>query len=688
MLNELFELSQSMRGIETEVPSRDLVECRTSGSTIRVFLDHTGCISRLEPETDRERLRKTLKYFKGENGVSFPAFNVPPLYEHKSGEVSGLLKRITKISANGGYLEKETFEAELLSLCQSSKKSWSPNKAEQIDKCVKSLAKELESIIRPIPVEFCALAELCHRAELLDANSLHSHLTEALIKAAFDDAGHAKFWIDRLFSSSGKQAQDFQVILEIPDWKDYPASHEKVQVWLRKKLFERSSGLENTHMVDAFGKPTMGTDQKLPTVRLSVLVDVRLRAMSDESPCQFRYGRAESRSFPIGQASRDEMERSLRWLGDPIRKGKTWQDVSDACGYDRGMLFVYPSELLLDPPELAGLFATEETGEKGGAKFEASAARVTPALEGIVRTHPDAQIRVFVLAKPDGYRTKVLVSRNYDARHIITAAQAWQEGCRNIPLVSLNIGTRDKPTWIAPLILFPAEAVKCLNTVWLQSGTRTKPVHRLGMGDGIGLLMETGQKSRAIVNHALQLAVYNVAPLLLALGQADHKRDGSFGWNKDTAKYAKHASLLPSLLGLLLYKLNYTKGGYMSSAPFLVGQMLALADTIHKEYCQHVRKGEVPPQLIGNALMPAALDNPTAGLARLSGRIVPYQAWANTAAGDSVGLAKWTLQRFRDVAEELGKQMLPEQCNDADKAQMLLGYLARLEAGASDKRAN
>lgn len=117
----------------------------------------------------------------------------------------------------------------------------------------------------------------------------------------------------------------------------------------------------------------------------------------------------------------------------------------------------------------------------------------------------------------------------------------------------------------------------------------------------------------------------------------------------------------------------------MSSAPFLVGQMLALTDTLHKEYCQHVRKGELPPQLIGNALMTTALDNPTAGLARLSERIAPYQAWANTATGEGVGLAKWVLQRYQHVTEELGKQTLPQQCEDADKAQMLLGYLARIE---------
>ena len=117
----------------------------------------------------------------------------------------------------------------------------------------------------------------------------------------------------------------------------------------------------------------------------------------------------------------------------------------------------------------------------------------------------------------------------------------------------------------------------------------------------------------------------------------------------------------------------------MHSSPFLVGRMLALADTLHKEYCTHVRKSEIPPQLVGNALMPVALENPTAGLARLSERIVPYHAWANAATGDGIGLAKWTLQQFGQVADELGKQALTERCNDAEKAQMLLGYLARPE---------
>jgi len=172
------------------------------------------------------------------------------------------------------------------------------------------------------------------------------------------------------------------------------------------------------------------------------------------------------------------------------------------------------------------------------------------------------------------------------------------------------------------------------------------------------------------------LLLTSASQLLLALGHADHRRDGGF---ELPARYAKHASLLPSILGLLLAKLGRMKGDYMHSAPFLVGRMLALADTLHKEYCRHVRKKEIPPQLIGNALMSTAVDNPERGLARLTERLMIYEAWANKAQGDEYRLAKWTLGQFGQVSTELAKLAVAARTSDADKAQMLLGYLARPE---------
>ena len=48
----------------------------------------------------------------------------------------------------------------------------------------------------------------------------------------------------------------------------------------------------------------------------------------------------------------------------------------------------------------------------------------------------------------------------------------------------------------------------------------------------------------------------------------------------------------------------------MSDTAFLLGRLLALADTLHKEYCRRFRKGDVPLQLLGNALIPVAAANP------------------------------------------------------------------------------
>jgi len=67
----------------------------------------------------------------------------------------------------------------------------------------------------------------------------------------------------------------------------------------------------------------------------------------------------------------------------------------------------------------------------------------------------------------------------------------------------------------------------------------------------------------------------------------------------------------------------------MRSKAFLVGRLLAMADLLHKEYCLDVRKGSIPTQLVGNALMPTALENPQQALARLSDRIYVYKSWVD-----------------------------------------------------------
>jgi hypothetical protein len=175
-----------------------------------------------------------------------------------------------------------------------------------------------------------------------------------------------------------------------------------------------------------------------------------------------------------------------------------------------------------------------------------------------------------------------------------------------------------------------------------------------------------------VVSSALTALLKNSTPLLLGLAQAHNQ--GLV--HLLPQKYSKQPLLFPTILGLLLHKLNRMKGEFMDSPPYLIGRLLSFCDQLHERYCQGPRKGQIPPQLVGNALMPTALETPQKALAILSKRILPYQGWVKTLKGDDAGLPRYFLAEMGKLSACLSAQRLPERCSDGDKAEMLLGYLA------------
>ncbi len=115
----------------------------------------------------------------------------------------------------------------------------------------------------------------------------------------------------------------------------------------------------------------------------------------------------------------------------------------------------------------------------------------------------------------------------------------------------------------------------------------------------------------------------------------------------------------------------------MNNAPYLIGNLLKISDDLHALYCKEVRSNNLPPQLLGNALMAAALDSPEQALAQLALRITPYLGWAKTNKTESVGLSRHFLKTFSEIGEKLEGLDLPQRLNDTGRAQLLLGYLAK-----------
>ena len=239
----------------------------------------------------------------------------------------------------------------------------------------------------------------------------------------------------------------------------------------------------------------------------------------------------------------------------------------------------------------------------------------------------------------------------------------------------------DKPVWQRPLTPYPAEMVWCLNTAWHRMGTHAEAAFDLQISDSLSLLLAEGPVLRTVATRAVRAITSNSLSLLLAIGQAAHQ-----GMVHQMRKvYSKQALLLPQILALLLHKLGKEKGTYMKSPPYLIGRLLSLADQLHVQYCHEVRKKQVPPQLVGNALMTSALETPEKALALLWQRIKPYHAWAQTVqGGDEVRLAKYFLGEIGRVCASLSETDLPSRCSDTDKVAMLLGYLARSEKGKSN----
>ena len=690
MLNELYLLSESLEraGVTLQSWHRHFKECPQGGKAFFVELDDQGLVAKVSPITDLQ-VRAGLRKYEKAAGFSFPSFNVPPLLQFADDKAKERAAKLRKACGSKKPPEKAVRDEELAYLLSVSTSGWE-DEIDKLNGCLSSVPQALMDMLGECTDVSSPFVELLHRARQTNGEALHEQLKEMALIGMKAKPSEAVEWMDVLFFHSGKAPKKFALVLELIDQSQftYPANHHVVQNWVSDRLLVLETAERgrrgSTDITDAFGVEGEVTNESFPEVKIPVLGNVKLRAMSSESPCQRRYGAADAKSFQVLKPSRQTTKNALEWITKGERRGKTWSDVS-SLGGSSAVLIAYPSELPSDPPELAGLLGGErEPSDPDGSRFESYARRVTETLKGKATSSRNAELRVFVLTKPDGFRTKVLHSSRYTVQHLLSSADQWQELCRTSPPVMIRQFAPkkgEKPVWQSPLTPYPAEVVWCLNTVWQRMGTHAETAFDFQIADSLSLLLEDGLVLQTVTMRAIQAVISNSLSLLLALGQATHQaKVHPLG-----KVYGKQALLLPQILGLLLGKLNYKKGIYMKSPPFLIGRLLSLADQLHVQYCHGVRKGQVPPQLVGNALMTSAMETPEKALALLWQRIKPYHAWAQTVqGGDEVRLSKYFLGEMGRVCASLSEADLPSRCSDPDKVSMLLGYLARFETEKRD----
>jgi hypothetical protein len=445
-----------------------------------------------------------------------------------------------------------------------------------------------------------------------------------------------------------------------------------------------------------------------PKVWLPILnKDFSLVSMFSDAPCNTRYRLTDAYVVPVSKSTARQIQDAMAYVVDKSREGKTWRGVASgkfemARGRKverRDLLIAYVDGKPDLPAQLVELFGSGEAEEQ--KQFEVDSSAVCEALDGIERAHPGSRVNLFVLRKVSEGQAQVAIAESPSVKEVLDAATQWREGARNVPEITVPLPkTENRQAGDGtPRTPYPGQVVRLLEYQWVRDGSspRTgkgrpqKPNHEvqgISYRQVLDVMLRREGRWEATTDQMLHLTVQRLGPLLIGLfGMLQKVTPGNWKPLDDYPPSSRETALLAaSTMGILLHSIGRKKEVYMTETGFLVGRLLALADTLHREYCRLVRKNSIPPQLIGNSLMPVAADNPQDAVDRLRERMNIYKAWADKGDGEDIRLAKWAVGQMGDVCRQLAEQsLLPKQTDAAFRAELFLGYMARLAKAVNEK---
>jgi hypothetical protein len=402
-------------------------------------------------------------------------------------------------------------------------------------------------------------------------------------------------------------------------------------------------------------------DGPLPRPNLPVLGPTSLMSMNPDTPCQTRYGRIGSDVFRVGKRTATELNAAVVLMTAPEWRFKTWQAVPGSAPGKSNLLITYLSGSPLGGP-FAALFSEPERAE---ASYTALCADVAAALSGHESFGSD-RLEVLVLNKISPGQAQVELGRSFTAEQVVRGGREWQEAAQSLP----ELVIRRKPE-----VPFPAEVVRCTRRAWIRGGKEAVDAGGCGIAQVYDLLVADMPGAPESARALLGLIVKRAGPLMRAMGHAVH-RGGKEAWKGFAKDAAECASIAVAVIAIALVKTGVKKEAYMGEPAYHLGRFLSLVDTLHREYCANVRENQIPPQLLGNSLVPTVVANPQRGLAHMLSRIRVYRGWAEKGGS---GLARWSVGEMGKLTPRLAERLPDRRLNEGEQAQLLLGYLARAE---------
>ncbi|MDP2895133.1 MAG: hypothetical protein Q8Q12_01070 [bacterium] len=699
MLNELFTLHKRLEstGLAVSRWHPDVKALKPREGFI-LGIDEKGRVAEIE-YADRQKMGE-LWYVAPDNHNSFPALNLRGPIWRAAPESLGIVQGLWKADK----LDTRQRCAFLRRICAGATSAYEHKDKDSLVRRIHDYPKRLLEKFRDASPECRAFVTLMERMAANSGKDLGpflDRLTEVALAACEQGRLKALDLVQQLLvgklSEHGEQVKtpdlQVQVMLEVADYADFEVrvAHPDMKKCVSDHLLSVPDDSSEEDGVCSLTAMRAALQTKLPQPKLPILGLTYLMSMNEDIPCHLRYGAVGSAVFPVGTDMARHLCDALVYITAQGRRGKTWQAVpshkKEGRREKKDLLIAYAEDLPQSSIELANLFSgPAEESEAVEATFEEIASQVHSALKAEPALTDCSLVRVLVLSRFDLGRVQVTLTDAFTVENIRGAVTDWRGGAQNRPSVRFPLPSPPgEGVRIAePVCPSPASVMRCTQEEWIREGHDKGQVPGCRLSEVYDLFLRGPSAARPTAERLLRMLLQRASPLLAGIGGALGTRD----WKPFSRDARLRALTVVSVLAILLDKIGNRKEAYVKGAAFNVGRLLALADTLHREYSLHVRGGEkkasLPNKLIGNALVTTAMENPQAALARLGERLPVYQAWAQTAQGEQLGLAKWALREMGRISAQLAEWELPSSANDGQKAELLLGYLARPEREASE----
>jgi hypothetical protein len=688
MLNETQALYRSLEQNQCDLPeSHPDVKEPGRHSGYRVGLGQDGLPLAIE-EIDPDTMASLWTIREGKHN-SFPVVNIQHALLQIPAEAS-LRRQLADL--------KKQQAAERIALLQDALRHFpailGENDAAMWQR-LRDRARELQPLFSGQDKRFEALPELMRRftENPLDPKAflerLAHRLVERLAAARLDDAALAeKLLIGKYKKRDPHAKAEVRLVLDAAGEFPTRVATTRMRYHVSRCLASGGSNAEQGRCA-LTGEQQALLSERSPEPKLPALGETKFFSMNPDTPCQRRYGLTGLRAFRLGQSTAHRLEKAIKFITDEAREGKTWRRVPNGKFEVKGgrkmersdLLIVYVDGEPVIDANVASCFGDD--AREAQKQFAVDAEEVCKAFAGIAERRPESRLYLFLIRKADKEKKQVVLVETPTVREVLEAARWWQRAGANVPEITVPLAPKEKGQRAIqghPQTPRPATVVRLLSESWVRGGLQAVKVESVGFAQVLELMLRTRSGWEQALCHILKLTLARLGALFCGLFGAllTEKEER---WQK-YPNHARQSALIGArLLGIVLDALGRRKETYMVETAFLVGRLLALADTLHREYCRHVRKGDIPPQLIGNALMPVAAVNPKDAVARLGQRLPIYKAWADQKEGEQYRLAKWAVARMGEICQQLPRPMLA-QVDQTFQAELFLGYMARSPRGA------